>query len=152
MVTVGWKTMIRIPESIFQGMIEHARRQWPLECCGILAGGESTVKRSFEMTNSEQSPVRYSMAPEDQLRAYDEMDRAGMEMVAIYHSHPHTIAFPSETDVKLTVLPELISIIVSLKQKEDPEVKAFRIGEEAIYPQEIEIMHDCGMRNSDFGL
>ena len=134
------KAMIRIPESIFQGIIEHARRQWPLECCGILAGEENTVKRSFEMTNSEQSAVRYSMAPQDQLRAYDEMDREGMEMIAIYHSHPHTIAFPSETDVNLTVLPELVSIIVSLKEKEDPVVKAFRIGKEAIYLQEIKVI------------
>jgi len=131
--------MIKIPESIFQGIIEHARRQWPLECCGILAGEENTVKRSFEMTNSEQSAVRYSMAPQDQLRAYDEMDREGMEMVAIYHSHPHTIPFPSETDVELAVLPELVSIIVSLKQKEEPVVRAFRISKEAIHLEEIEV-------------
>ena len=131
--------MIKIPESIFQGIIEHARRQWPLECCGILAGEENTVKRSFEMTNSEQSAVRYSMAPHDQLRAYDEMDREGMEMVAIYHSHPHTIPFPSETDVELAVLPELVSIIVSLKQKEEPVVRAFRISKEAIHIEEIEV-------------
>jgi proteasome lid subunit RPN8/RPN11 len=138
-VIIEQKTMIKIPESIFQGIIEHARRQWPLECCGILAGEENTVKRFFEMTNSEQSAVRYSMAPQDQLRAYDEMDREGMEMVAIYHSHPHTIAFPSETDVKLAVLPELVSIIVSLKQKEEPVVKAFRISKEAIHIEEIEV-------------
>jgi proteasome lid subunit RPN8/RPN11 len=138
-VIIEQKTMIKIPESIFQGIIEHARRQWPLECCGILAGEENTVKRFFEMTNSEQSTVRYSMAPQDQLRAYDEMDREGMEMVAIYHSHPHTIAFPSETDVKLAVLPELVSIIVSLKQKEEPVVKAFRISKEAIHLEEIEV-------------
>ena len=63
-----------------------------------------------------------------------------MEMVAIYHSHPHTIPFPSETDVQKTFDPEMPSIIISLKEKDEPVVKAFRISKEAICLEEIEVI------------
>jgi proteasome lid subunit RPN8/RPN11 len=61
-------------------------------------------------------------------------------MLAIYHSHPHTIPFPSETDVRLAFYPEVSSIIISLKERENPIVKAFRIGKEAIYLEELEVI------------
>jgi [CysO sulfur-carrier protein]-S-L-cysteine hydrolase len=121
-------------------MIEHARREDPVECCGILGGISKTVQKSFEMMNSHGSPVRFLMDPQEQFNAFEEMDHCSMEMVAIYHSHPHTIAFPSETDVQKTFNPEMVSIIISLKEEKEPVVKAFRIGKEAIYLEEIEII------------
>ena len=132
--------MIRIPKPIYIAMIEHARKESPLECCGILSGKDGIVQKSFELRNAEQSPIRYSMSPRDQLGIFEEMDREALEMVAIYHSHTHTIPFPSETDVKLAFYPEVFSVIISLKEEKNPQVKAFRIQEDAIYPQEIEII------------
>ena len=132
--------MVRIPEAIFQGMVEHAKKEWPLECCGILGGKEKTVEKAFELRNVEGSSIRYLMSPQEQLRVFEEMEKESMEMVAIYHSHPHTIPFPSETDVKLAFYPEVSSIIISLKEEKDPMVKAFRIVKEAIYLEEIEVI------------
>ena len=120
-------------------MVEHAKRESPLECCGILGGKDHTVKKAFELQNTEKSAVRYSISPQEQLKVFEEMGKDAMEMVAVYHSHTHTIPFPSETDVKLAFYPEISSIIISLKEK-DPVVKAFRIGKEAIYLEEIEII------------
>ena len=131
--------MIRIPKTIFQKMVEHAKKEQPLECCGILSGKEKTVEKSFELKNAEGSPVRYSMSPLDQLKAFEEMEKESMEMIAIYHSHPHTIPFPSETDVKLNFYPDVSSVIISLKE-ENPVMKAFRISKEAIYLEEIEVI------------
>jgi len=131
--------MIRIPKTIYQGMLDHARKEWPLECCGILSGKEKIVQKAFKLKNSEESPVRYSMSPQDQLKVYEEMEKESMEMVAIYHSHPQTIPFPSETDVKLAFYPDVASIIISLKEEESV-VKAFRIGKEAISLEEIEVI------------
>ena len=130
--------MIKIPKSIYQAMVEHARREAPLECCGILGGRDRTVQKAFELRNEEQSPVRYSMSPQEQLRVFDEIDRESLDMVAIYHSHTHTIPFPSETDVRLAFYPEVLSVIISLKE-ETPVVKAFWINENAIFPEEIEV-------------
>jgi len=132
--------MIRIPKPIYIAMIEHARKESPLECCGILGGKEKTVEKAFELRNVEGSSIRYLMSPQEQLRVFEEMEKEPMEMIAIYHSHPHTIPFPSETDVKLAFYPEVSSIIISLKEEKDPMVKAFRIGKEAIYLEEIEVI------------
>lgn len=121
-------------------MISHAKREWPLECCGILGGNDKTVQKSFEFQNTEKSPVLYSMSPREQMKVFEEMEKESMKMVAIYHSHPHTIPFPSETDVKLTFYPDVSSIIISLKEEENPMVKAFQIGKEAIYVEEIEVI------------
>jgi proteasome lid subunit RPN8/RPN11 len=131
--------MLRIPKAILQGMVEHAKRESPLECCGILSGKEKTVEKAFELENAEGSPVQYSMSPRDQLKVFEEMEKESMEMIAIYHSHPHTIPFPSETDVKLAFYPDVSSIIISLKE-EDPVVKAFLIKKEAIYLEGIEVI------------
>jgi proteasome lid subunit RPN8/RPN11 len=133
------KEMIKIPNSIYLEMVEHAKRESPLECCGILGGKDHTVKKAFELQNTEKSAVRYSISPQEQLKVFEEMGKDAMEMVAVYHSHTHTIPFPSETDVKLAFYPEVSSIIISLKEK-DPVVKAFRIGKEAIYLEEIEVI------------
>jgi len=121
-------------------MVDHARREWPLECCGILSGNDKTVQKSFELRNTEESPVLYSMSAQDQMKVFEEMEKESMKMVAIYHSHPHTIPFPSEIDVKLTFYPDVSSVIISLKEKENPVMKAFQITKEAIYLEEIEVI------------
>jgi proteasome lid subunit RPN8/RPN11 len=74
------------------------------------------------------------------LKAFEEMDRESLEMVAIYHSHTHTIPFPSETDVRLAFYPEVFSVIISLKEEKNPLVKAFRVQKDGIYPEEIEVI------------
>jgi len=121
-------------------MVQHAREQWPLECCGILSGRDGTVEKAYELQNEEESSVIYSMSPQDQLSVFEEMEKESIDMIAIYHSHPHTIPFPSETDVKLAFYPEVASIIISLMEEQNPVVKAFRIGKEAIYLEEIEVL------------
>lgn len=131
--------MIKIPHTIYQAMIEHARREAPLECCGILAGRDGMVQKSFELRNEEQSPVRYAMSPKEQLKVFEEMEKESQEMVGIYHSHTHTDPYPSETDVRLAFYPEIISVIISLKE-EVPVVRAFKIKEKKIYPEELEII------------
>jgi proteasome lid subunit RPN8/RPN11 len=132
--------MIRIPKFIYQKMVDHAKKEWPLECCGILGGKDPTVEKAFELQNAEKSPIRYSISPQEQLRVFVEMEKESIDMIAIYHSHTHTIPFPSETDVKLAFYPEVASIIISLKEEQNPTVKAFRIGKEAIYLEEIEVI------------
>jgi len=132
--------MIQIPKPIYERMVEHAKKESPLECCGILGGKDHTVEKAFELQNAEKSKIHYSVAPQDQLRVFEEMEKESLEMIAIYHSHPHTIPFPSETDVKLAFYREVVSIIISLKEEENPVVKAFRIGKEAIYLEEIEVI------------
>ncbi len=120
-------------------MIEHAQREAPLECCGILAGKNGVVEKTFEMRNQEQSPIRYSISPQDQIKVFENLEKESLEMIGIYHSHTHTEAYPSETDIKMAFYPEISSIIISLKEKV-PIVKAFRIRKDGIDSEEIEVI------------
>jgi proteasome lid subunit RPN8/RPN11 len=131
--------MIRIPKPIYETIVEHARKEAPLECCGILAGKNGGVQKAFKLKNEEQSPVRYSISPQEQIKVFEEMEKDSLDMIAIYHSHTHTPAFPSETDVKLAFYPEVSSVIISLME-EIPVIKAFRIRKDRIEPEEIEVI------------
>lgn len=131
--------MIKIPKLICETMIEHARKEAPIECCGILAGKDGRVQKVFKLKNEEQSPVRYSISPQEQIKVFEEMEKDSLDMIAIYHSHTHTPAFPSETDVKLAFYPEVSSVIISLME-EIPVIKAFRIRKDRIEPEEIEVI------------
>ena len=131
--------MLRIPKTIIQEMVDHALREAPLECCGILAGKGKTVSRKYEMRNANESRISYLMAPEEQLEVFREIEKERLDMVAIYHSHPNTIPFPSKRDVRLAFYPDVAYIIVSLKGGETV-VKGFRIGKEAISIEPIRLV------------
>jgi proteasome lid subunit RPN8/RPN11 len=132
--------MIRIPGSIYRKMVEHAKKEKPLECCGLLAGKDQTVQEIFETQNAARSPILFSMDPKEELMALKEIENQSMEIVAIYHSHPHTIPFPSEADVKMSFSFDVPLVIISLKERNDSVVKAFQIRKEAIYLEEIEVI------------
>ncbi len=69
------------------------------------------------------------MDPGEQFRAMKEMRKSGHEMVAIYHSHPHSRPYPSPKDVSLAFYQETFYLIVGLTDRDNPEVMAFRIFE-----------------------
>ena len=131
--------MVRIPKRIFKDMVDHARREAPLECCGILAGKGRTVRRTFETRNADESRTTYLMNPEEQLRVFREMEEEGLDMVAIYHSHPNTIPFPSVRDVRLAFYPDVAYVIISLRDG-GFSVKGFRISKEAIFIEPIRVI------------
>ena len=57
------------------------------------------------------------MEPEEQLRVFQEIEKKGLEVSAIYHSHPHTAAFPSQRDVDNAFYPDSLILIISLMEK-----------------------------------
>ena len=89
------------------------------------------------MTNIEKSPVSYLMDSKEQFRVMKDMREKSLSMIAIFHSHPASAAYPSPRDVSLAFYEEAVYVIVSLAGKE-PEVKAFSIREGKI--REVEIL------------
>jgi proteasome lid subunit RPN8/RPN11 len=120
-------------------IIAQAREETPNECCGVLAGRDGRVERLFRAVNAEKSPYRYNVDPHDLLRIYRECDAKGWDFLAIYHSHTHTEAYPSPTDVRLAAWPESIYIIVSLADPENPALRAFRIQDGRVSEEELRI-------------
>ena len=91
----------------------------------------------YSATNSEHSPTRYVVDPKDQLRILNELHDRGWDLLGIFHSHTHTQAYPSSTDVSLAAnWPEAYYLIASL-QNEPPVLRAFRISDGHVAEEEI---------------
>lgn len=116
-----------IPREFVAQMVTHCRACFPNEACGILAGHGNTVTRIYPMTNVEPSPASYFMEPEEQFRVMKELRQDNLSMVAIFHSHPQSPAFPSAKDVSLAFYQDAMYVIVGLMNKQDPEIKAYTI-------------------------
>lgn len=107
-------------------MIAQARAEAPIEACGILAGTGGVVARLHPMTNTENSAEHFLMDPAEQFAAVRAMRADGMEMLAIYHSHPASPARPSAEDIRFGLMPDVPYLILSLADDE-PVVKGFMI-------------------------
>ena len=118
---------MRIPRGLYDEMIEHARQEAPNECCGILAGRDGQATKVYRATNIESSPLRFMIDPREQLRIDNEIEAAGMDLAAIYHSHTRTAPTPSQTDINFAKLwPGVLWVIVGLATGE-PDVQTWRI-------------------------
>jgi proteasome lid subunit RPN8/RPN11 len=139
------------PEALRQELIDHAREGDPDEVCGILAGQENSIERVRRVRNTADevgaerglfrdrqtdvatpghSTVHYFMDPLDQLRAYDEIEELGLDVVGYYHSHTRTEARPSPTDVRLARDTAAYWVLVSLEDAQNPSVRAWRISKQ----------------------
>ena len=121
--------MIELGEALYQDIVEHGLREFPNEACGLVAAKEGTPTRVYAMKNVDASPVSYRLDPKEQLKVFSEMDDEGLELAGIYHSHTHSEAYPSETDRRLAFYPDSRYLILSLSDRENPVLKAFRIEE-----------------------
>jgi proteasome lid subunit RPN8/RPN11 len=129
---------LKIPNNIFEQMLAQARTQAPLEACGILAGADGQVERLYKMTNADKSSDHFMMAPEEQFKVVKDIRSTGLEMLAIYHSHPETPARPSAEDIRLALTPNTIHVILSL-QNTEPVIKGFLIEDENVTEVPVEI-------------
>ncbi len=121
---------LTLPQSMIDEMIAHAREDAPDECCGIIAGdADGRATKLYRAINAEHSPYRYSVDTKDLLRIHKDADSNDWEFLVIYHSHTHTEAYPSPTDIRLAAWPDAYYILVSLMDESAPVVRAFRITE-----------------------
>jgi [CysO sulfur-carrier protein]-S-L-cysteine hydrolase len=130
---------LRLPKAFADAIIEQARAEHPNEACGLLAGTNGEATRIFQMSNAERSPVIYRMEPSEQLRVFNEIDKDGLGLVAIYHSHTRSPAYPSSTDVSLAYYPEAVYLIVSLADAERPDLRGFEIKDGKVVEIELEL-------------
>ena len=131
--------MTRIDATLFEQMVEHGLREFPNEACGLLAGTEGLATRFYAMKNLDASPASYRLDPKEQLQVFDAMDEAGWDLVGIFHTHTHSEAYPSETDRKLAFYPDASYLVMSLSDREHPDLRAFRIVEGEIAEEELTV-------------
>ena len=128
-----------IPRELLDEIVAHSREDAPNECCGLVGGRGERVTSVHRAENLYPSPLRFEVAnPVPLLRAIEE---AGEDLVAIYHSHTRSPAYPSQTDVNMARgWPDPLWVICSLEDPEAPSVRAFSIRDDVV--TEVELSSD----------
>jgi len=140
---------LHLPRELVDAMFAHVRAELPNEGCGIIAGKDGVAQKLYATRNAEASPFRYNIEPLDLLRASTEMDEMGWDVLAIFHSHVASEAYPSPTDVRLAqwpgsnppadLWPGAYYVLVSLANAAAPVVRAYRIHAGAVTEVQLEI-------------
>jgi len=139
-----------LPADFVQALITHARAEYPNESCGLIIGSAPAAEggralRWVPCRNRAASPYRYEIDPDDLLRLTIETEDADEVFWGIVHSHTHTPARPSPTDIGLAFYPEALYILVSLSDDETdpasgvPSVRAWRIVDGAVDEVELQV-------------
>ena len=131
--------MVELDKRFFDEIVEHGMEEFPNEACGLIAAKEGRPVKVFRMRNADASPVSYRLDPKEQLHVFNEIDDEGWELHAIYHTHTHSEAYPSETDRKQAFYPESKYLLVSLQDRENPVMRAFEIKDDEIVEEDLRI-------------
>jgi [CysO sulfur-carrier protein]-S-L-cysteine hydrolase len=131
---------VKISQDLVDEMVAHAREDVPNECCGMVGGRDGTAEKVVRVENAAASPLRYEMDPQGQFDALKEIEAGGGELLAIYHSHTKSAAYPSQTDVNQAQnWPEQVYLIVSLADPAAPDVKGFTLADLQIADAELDV-------------
>jgi proteasome lid subunit RPN8/RPN11 len=128
---------LRLPRNYVDAMMAQALAEQPHECCGLLAGlliapkeGDAPaeavgqVVERYPLVNAAASPVEFLSEPRSLFAAHKDMRQRGLEILAVYHSHPTSEAVPSRTDLARNYSPDVVNLILSLTTR-PPTVRAW---------------------------
>lgn len=119
---------IFISKDIQDKIIDDCLKNYPKEACGILAGEAGKVTTAYPLINISDKPeLCFLIDAKEQLKIFKELREKSLDLVAIYHSHTDSPAYPSEKDLELAFYPDSFYVIVSLADKNKPQIRAFRI-------------------------
>jgi proteasome lid subunit RPN8/RPN11 len=129
---------LRISQTLLDQIFKQALDGKPYEICGVGGGVGDGVLKIYPTDNEKKSEVAYVVDGKQLLRAMKDIDSQKWDMNLIYHSHPATVAYPSQTDISLAYYPDSYYMIVSLKSGV-PEPRVFKIKDNQVSEQQIEI-------------
>lgn len=115
-----------ITRPVLDSVRAHAAEAHPRECCGLLLGTADAIVRADRAGNLSSDPNRYLIDPADHLRALRDARAEGLEVVGFYHSHPHSAADPSPTDLAEATYPECVYLILGVRDGRE-DLRAFRL-------------------------
>jgi [CysO sulfur-carrier protein]-S-L-cysteine hydrolase len=118
---------IEVHAPALAAMIDHARQDAPLECCGLILGEGGRVDESVAMRNARASEKAYLIDPAEHLAVLKRARAEGRAVLGAYHSHPRSPAVPSPTDLAEAHYEEFLYVIVSLADPASPDVRGYRL-------------------------
>jgi proteasome lid subunit RPN8/RPN11 len=129
---------MRISKQLVDELIDHARSEAPIECCGMIASRDGAAVRVYRATNAAASPLRYEIDGAEQYRIQMEIEDADLDLGAIYHSHTRTEPYPSQTDINLAFYPDAVYVIVGLAG-DRPDVRGYEICDGQVQEAALEV-------------
>jgi proteasome lid subunit RPN8/RPN11 len=133
---------VRIARDLHEQLVAHALAEAPNECCGLIGTRDGRPATFYPMRNEFNSPMRFRLHGDDMPDAYELAEQRGEELSIVYHSHPRSEAYPSQTDINIAGelagwFPSGIWVICSLAG-DQPVVRAFEIGDAGV--EEVELV------------
>ncbi|MFP4147965.1 MAG: Mov34/MPN/PAD-1 family protein [Nitriliruptoraceae bacterium] len=125
-MSTGLEAPFVLDQETWDRLVAHARSDAPYEVCGLLGLHPDGRIDHHPIDNADRSVTTYTMEPRQLLKAMRAIEDAELDL-AIYHSHTHTRAYPSATDIRLAAYPEATYVIVTLEDRDHPDIRAFRI-------------------------
>lgn len=113
-------------QHVADDVLAHAREAAPCECCGLLLGKDGWILRNVRARNLEAGTTRFLIDPRDHVRALRDARAAALELVGFYHSHPQSVAYPSESDLKESVYPGAVHLIAGVSDGQ-PHLRLFSL-------------------------
>ncbi len=138
--------VLTIDQVTYDAMVAHAKRDHPVEACGVVVGpeGGDRPERWVEMVNAAGSPTFYEFDSTDLFQLYKEMDANDEEPVVIYHSHTATEAYPSVTDIGLASEPGAHYVLISTREHGNNdgrvEFRSYRIVDGVVTEEEVNVV------------
>ena len=132
--------MLRLTADVRRQMVDHCLAGLPEEACGLLGGTPDPADATlvYPTRNVAESARLYTVDPLEHLKADRDAEERGLELIGVFHSHTHTEAYPSPTDVAQAPDPGWHYVLVSLKDA-DPVVRSFRILDGTIDEEEVDV-------------
>jgi [CysO sulfur-carrier protein]-S-L-cysteine hydrolase len=132
----GVRTMtnaVQLPRSVVDRLLRLARQTPDEEICGLISRDRNGFKSCYPVANTAADRKRFfALDPRGQIEAMRAMRERGEELAAIYHSHPESPPFPSQTDIDQHEYPGVLYLIISPGNHGLPELRGFDIRDRAV--------------------
>jgi [CysO sulfur-carrier protein]-S-L-cysteine hydrolase len=130
---------MRISQELLNEMVAHAVADAPNECCGIVSARDGEAAKVYRTTNTEASPFRFVIDPKQVYDIHTEIEDAGLELGAIYHSHTRSEPYPSQTDVNFAAQWPGVQWIIVGTANGDPQVRIYEIRDGQVSDAELDV-------------
>ena len=109
------ESAFHISAAALDAIVAHAHAEAPAECCGMLLGTNDSIDEAVRAKNIAETTTRFLIDPKDHIDARRAARSRGLDVLGFYHSHPHSPAWPSPTDVAEAAYPEAVHLIVGIE-------------------------------------
>jgi proteasome lid subunit RPN8/RPN11 len=130
---------MKIARELLDQIVDHARRDAPDECCGLVGGSDGRASTVHATTNTVRSPLRFEMDGMELFRTIEAIEDGGGELLSVYHSHTRSAPYPSQTDINFSEnWPGIEWLIVGLAGDE-PELRSYIIDGGKVQEVDVEV-------------